>query len=170
MRILCVVLLALAVLVGAALGGVTAWSATAGPMSERIARLADLVTKSKDVGKLGNVGLMKGMTMNEGNRLLEQGLRGYRVAQFGGAAIAILDITLLVLVFMRRSKPVLVAAGLALAVGVVCFALTPSRAVDEALHTGLVILEGSVVSAALFAFLADRAGRRAALAGGSRRS
>jgi ABC-type cobalamin transport system permease subunit len=93
--------------------------------------------------------------------VIEQGLRGYRVIQFGGAAIAIINIALLVFA-LRRSKKILVVGAVGAAVGVACVVLAPARELDTTLHSIILALAISVVASALFAWVAGRAGARPA--------
>ena len=84
--------------------------------------------------------------------------------QVGGAAIALVNIALLIFAVRRRSKQILVAGGIAALVGIACFVLAPARALDETMHSIIVALAISVIGSALFAWLADRAGARPAMA------
>ena len=157
MRVLFLVLLSIVVLAGVLLGGSGAWSATKGPMSERMAKLAESAAAAKEVGKLtGNDAIVAGKTAGEAGSLIEQGLRGYRVIQLGGAGIALLNIVLLVLAIRRHGKGIMVVGGLGVVVGIVCFVLAPPRQIDDTLHMIISILAGSVILAAVFAFLAGR--------------
>jgi hypothetical protein len=157
MRILFLVLLSIVVLVGAFLGGSGAWSATKGPMAEKMAKFAESAAAAKEVGKLtGDHAIVAGKTAGEASSLMEQGLRGYKVIQFGGAAIALINIVLLVLAIKRNGKGIMVVGGLGVVLGIVCFVLSPPKQIDDTLHMIISILGGSVILAAVFAFLAGR--------------
>jgi len=156
MRILFLVLLSIAVLVGAGLGGVSAWSATKGPMSEKVADLAKAAEAAREVGKLTNQAVMAGKSADEAGSLIDKGLRAYRVVQFGGAAIALINIALLVLAIKRNARGILVVGGIGAVVGIVCFALNPGRQIDEGMFYVLTLLGGSAIAAALFAYGAGR--------------
>jgi hypothetical protein len=78
------------------------------------------------------------------------------VVQFGGAAIAVLNIVLLVLAIKRNGKGITVVGGIAAVLGIVCFVLNPPKEVDDAMHLVISILAGSVILAAVLAFLAGR--------------
>jgi hypothetical protein len=157
MRILFLVLLSIVVIAGVFLGATGAWSATKGPMSERMAKLAESAAAAKEVGKLtGGHAIVAGKTADEAGSLIAQGLRGYRVIQLGGAAIALINIVLLVFAIKRNGKGIMVVGGLGVVVGIVCFVLSPPKQIDDTLHMIISILAGSVILAALFSFLAGR--------------
>jgi hypothetical protein len=163
MRILFLVLLSIVVLVGVFLGGSGAWSATKGPMAEKMAKLAESAAAAKEMGKLtGNSAIVAGKTAGEASGLLEQGLRGYKVIQFGGAAIALINVALLVLAIKRHAKGIMIVGGLGVVLGIVCFVLSPPKQIDDTMHMIISILGGSVILAALFAFLAGRSKAAAA--------
>jgi hypothetical protein len=165
MRILCLVLLSIVVVVGAVLGGACAWSATIGPMGEKMTKLSETAAATKELSKLtGDHEIIAGKSAKDAGSMIEQGLRGYRVLQFGGAAIVLLNIALLVLAIRRSSQKILIAGAVATVVGVVCFVLAPARALDETMYGMIVALSISVISSALFAWLADRASARVAVA------
>jgi hypothetical protein len=163
MRILSLVLLSIVVTVGALLGGAGAWSATKGPLGEKMAKLAEAAAATKELGKLtGDQAIVAGKSARDAGAAIEQGLRGYRVIQFGGAAIAVINIALLVFAIRRRSKQILVVGGVGAAVGVACVVLAPARELDTTMHSMILALAISVVASALFAWLAGRAGARPA--------
>ena len=91
-------------------------------------------------------------------------IRGYRVTQVGGLALAVLNVALLVLAVRRRARGTAIAAALAVAVAAVCFAVTPSKErSDEAIYLANCLLAGASGLAALLALAAARAGRAAPL-------
>ncbi|HXU07187.1 MAG TPA: hypothetical protein VN903_39810 [Polyangia bacterium] len=159
MRILCLVLLSIVVVVGALLGGACAWSATMGPLKEKRTQLEETAAATKEIGKLtGDLALVEGKSANQAGALLQQGVRGYRVLQFGGGAIALINLALLVFAAGRRSKQILLVGGIGTAIGVACIVLAPARRLDETLHSMILAIAISVIASALFAWLADRAG------------
>jgi hypothetical protein len=163
MRILFIVLSSICVLGGVFLGGAGAWSVTMGPMSKDVRTLAETVSAAKEIGKAaGGLKIVAGKTAGEATSLLEKALVGYRFTQFGGAAIAVLNIVLLVLAIKRSSKPLLIAGGIGVALGIAAFVLTPSREIDEKLFFMNATLAVCVLGAALFAMLSDRLGARPA--------
>jgi hypothetical protein len=157
MRILFLVLLSIVVVVGALLGAGGAWSAAMGPMKERKAKAEEAAAAAREMGKLtGSHAIVAGKTAAEATSLIEKGLRGFQVVQFGGAAIAVLNIVLLVLAIKRNGKGIMVVGAVAAVLGIVCFALNTPKEVDDAVHLVISILGGSVILAAVFAFLAGR--------------
>ena len=101
---------------------------------------------------MGKTELVPGVDASHTGDLMRQGLRGYRTAQIGGAAVALLDIALLVLALKRRSRAILVTGGVALATGIACFLLTPARALDDTIFDINVILASSAAGCAPQAF------------------
>jgi hypothetical protein len=161
MRILFLVLLTVVALVGIGLGGMGAWSGTVGPMHEKMAEMEKTAKEADAVGVLmGKSELFAGKDIAGAGDIMRQGLRGYRVAQIGGAVVALLDIALLVLALRRRSREILITGGVALAVGIACFLLTPPRALDETMYGIDVALAISAAASALFAWLSDKTARR----------
>jgi hypothetical protein len=162
MRILCLVILFITALVGALVGGGAGVSGTVGPLKERIATMEKTAGEARELGKLtGKMELAGGKNASEASDLVASGVRGYKMAVFGGAAIAIINIALIVLAIRRRSKQILIVGGIGAALGIAIFALTPPRMLDDTLYAINVVLVISVVGSALFAFLADKTGKPA---------
>jgi hypothetical protein len=163
MRILFLVLLTIVALVGIGLGGAGAWSYTIGPNRDKIAEVTKTAQEAEALGVLmGKTELAKGQDVGSAADIMRQGLRGYRVMQVGGAAIALLNIVLIVLAVRRRSKAILIVGGIAVGAGLTCFIATPPRALDFTMYGINVAVAGSAAASALFAWLADWAARRRA--------
>jgi hypothetical protein len=152
MRITMIVLLCIAVLAGVLVGGGLSWSLTMGPKSGDVKKAGEMLTEMRQVVKGDSPGLT----------LLEQGMRGLRVIQFGGIALALIDIALLVLVFKRNSRGVLIGSIALIALTAITFLLKAPKEVDEGTFLIGNTLAVLALAAALFALAADRFGRRQA--------
>lgn len=155
MRITMIVLLCIVVAAGALLGGGISWSLTAGPKAGDVKKSAELLSELKQVSK-GNEPMLV---------MAEKVMRGLRVIQIGGAALALLDIILLVLVFKKNSKAIAIASGLAVILGIVFFVLGVPKELDDTAHLIGTVLGVLAVAPALFALAADKFKRPAAAVG-----
>jgi len=162
MRIMFLVLLTIVALVGIGLGGAGAWSYTIGPNRDKIAELTKTAHEAEALGVLmGKTELVAGKDAAGTADIMRQGIRGYRAMQIGGAAVALLNIVLIALAVRRRSKAILIVGGAAVAVGLALFIATPPRMMDSTMYGINVAISISAAASALFAWLADWAGRRA---------
>src|SRR5262245_35802554 len=155
MRITMIVLLCIVVVAGVLLGGGLSWSLTAGPRAADISKTSELLSEMKQVSKGNEPGLV----------MLEKALRGARVMQIGGAALAVLDILLLVLVFKKNTKAVVVGSGLVAILGIVFFVLGVPKELDESAHLVTTVMGALALAPALFALAADKFKRPAAAVG-----
>jgi len=146
MRVTMIVFLCIVVVAGVLLGGGISWSLTAGPKAGDVTKSAELLKEMRQVAKGDAPGLV----------MLEKAMRGLRVVQIGGAALALLDIILLVVVFKKSSKAVMIVSGLAVVLGIVFFVLGVPKEVDDAAHLVGTVLGVLAVAPALFALGADK--------------
>jgi hypothetical protein len=152
MRITMIVFLSIAVLAGVLAGGGLSWSLTMGPKSGDMKKAGELLSEMKQVAKADSPGLM----------MLEQGMRGLRVLQFGGIALALIDIALLVLVIKRNSRAVLIGSIALVALSAITFLLKAPKDVDDATYILGNTIAALALAPVLFALAADRFGRRKA--------
>jgi len=150
-----IVLLSIVVAGGVLLGGGISWSLTAGPKSGDVKKSAELLSELKQVSK-GNEPMLV---------MAEKAMRGLRVMQIGGAALALLDIILLVVVIKKNSKAVAIASGLAVILGIAFFVLGVPKELDDAAHLVSTVMGVLAVAPALFALGADKFKRPAAAVG-----
>jgi hypothetical protein len=161
MRILLIVLLSIVVVASSLLGLAFSGSLTFGPANEKLRKAVTTLEEAKALPK-GLTEEIAGKKQGDLLAVMERAIRAYRVTQVGGVAIAGLNIALLVLAIRRRARGTAIAAVLAVAVGAVCFVLTPPKDLgDEAIYFANSFLAISTVLASLLALIASRIGRAA---------